>query len=213
METIRPEELFMSIDQGNLEYVLDDYGVYWYDYEKLIKMLYVTSNQAFKLYNYLDNSDKKIINVISRFKSNPQDKRFITTRAACDIINKQHSVGNDIIMKILKNESTHMNDYSDFNREIENIITFNDYGDVVHVCQSIRKLIETDVYKETMDKYDSNYDKEKEELLDLIRDEIYYYGDIDEVECKLKKKDKITEIKCIKNYESTCPSWIKDVVK
>ena len=98
MNTIKPEELYMSMEDGNLEYFIDDNGIYWYDYDKLIKLLHVTSNQADKLYNYLEDHNKNIFNILSRFKSEDQQKRFVTTEAVCEIINKQSERGNCILL-------------------------------------------------------------------------------------------------------------------
>ena len=213
MNIIRPEELYMSLEDGNLEYFIDDNGIYWYDYDKLIKLLHVTSNQADKLYNYLEDHNKNIFNILYRFKSEDQQKRFVTTEAVCEIINKQSERGNGILLKILNNESREDVDYSDFNREFNQMIKMKEQGNIVYACQSIKRLTEMDVYKDTMDKYDPNYDKEKEELIDLIREDVYEFGDIDDCEFKLNKIENDKEIVYKKLNTSSLPSWYRDVVK
>ena len=213
MNIIRPEELYMSMEDGNLEYFIDDNGIYWYDYDKLIKLLHVTSNQADKLYNYLEDHNKNIFNILSRFKSEDQQKRFVTTEAVCEIINKQSERGNGILLKILNNESRKDVDYSDFNREFNQMIKMKEQGNIVYTCQSIKRLTEMDVYKDTMDKYDPDYDKEKEELIDLIREDVYEFGDMDDCEFKLNKIENDREIVYKKLNTSSLPVWYRNVIK
>ena len=213
MNTIRPEELYMSIEDGNLEYFIDDNDVYWYDYDKLIKLLRVSSRHSDNIYKILDEHNKNIFHILSRFKSQGQDKRFVTTEAVCEIINKQSERGNDILLKILNNESSDNIDYSDFNREFNQMIKMKEQSNIVYACQSIKRLTEMDVYKDTMDKYDPNYDKEKEELIDLIREDVYEFGDMDDCEFKLNKIENDREIVYKKLNTSSLPVWYRNVIK
>lgn len=213
MNTIRPEELYMSMDDGNLEYFIDDNSVYWYDYDKLIKLLRVSSRYSDSIYKNLDEYNKNIFHILSRFKSQGQDKRFVTTKAVCEIINKQSERGNSILLKILNNESSDNIDYSDFNREFNQMIKMKEQGNIVYACQSIKRLTELDVYKDTMDKYDPSYDKEKEELIDLIREDVYEFGDIDDCEFKLNKIENDREIVYKKLNTSSLPVWYRNVIK
>lgn len=213
MNTIRPEELYMSMDDGNLEYFIDDNSVYWYDYDKLIKLLRVSSRYSDNIYKNLDDCDKNIFNILSRFKSEDQQKRFVTTKAVCEIINKQSERGNSILLKILNNESSDNIDYSDFNREFNQMIKMKEQGNIVYACQSIKRLTELDVYKDTMDKYDPGYDKEKEELIDLIREDVYEFGDMNDCEFKLNKIENDREIVYKKLNTSSLPVWYRNVIK
>ena len=93
------------------------------------------------------------------------------------------------------------------------MIKMKEQGNIVYACQSIKRLTEMDVYKDTMDKYDPDYDKEKEELIDLIREDVYEFGDIDDCEFKLNKIENDKEIVYKKLNTSSLPSWYRDVVK
>lgn len=223
METIRPEELYVSLDHGGLEYIVDDSGVYWYDYDKLMKILFISSNQKEKYYNFINDYDKCIFNVLSKFKSQDQRKRFITTKAVCSIINKQNERGNEILLKIINNESNDSYEHLEFKEELKQLYTNIEMCNDVYVCQSIHKLSNMNHYKEIMDKYDSNYDKEKEELIDLLREDLYNYDDyIDEVEITMVTRRNEDDFYFKQNYYekrkkenkcSTAPSWLKNVVK
>ena len=220
METIRPEELFMSIEDGGLEYFVDGNGVYWYDYEKLMNMLFVTSSQITKMYKHLSDHNKNMLNVLNRINSLCEQKRFITTEAVCDIINKQNQRANGILLKILNNESSQVIDYKDYNTELDNLVHMIDNKNHVGVCQSIQKITKTKMFKDTMDKCDMTYNKELEDTLDVIRDEIFDYmydeNDSRYNEC-IEHLDRDLKQVMYKKHkklktESTCPSWLRELV-
>ena len=99
-------------------------------------------------------------------------------------------------------------------KKISDSIENNDYEEVAYQTYMISK---TESAREILDKR-GIINKEAEELIDFLRDDIYEYWDcFDEVLIPLTKRpdyeEKRTTIKHKKNTKPTYPEWLGKVVK
>lgn len=94
---------------------------------------------------------------------------------------------------------------------LKDSINRGDYQDLVYYSY---KIVNTKSAREFLDDR-GVIDKDVEELLDLIRADIVYYNNLNEIEMTLiNDEEDFTQVKYTKNNkESTCPSWLRDIVK
>ena len=99
----------------------------------------------------------------------------------------------------------------EYMRLLKDSIDRADYQDSVYYSY---KIINTKSAREFLDKRDV-IDKDVEDLIDLIREDIVYYNDLDEIEMTLINEEReFTKVTYTKNdKESTCPSWLRNCVK
>ena len=122
---------------------------------------------------------------------------------------------------IINNESTISIDYIEFENELKYLEQKLQYEDYVEIVQTMKDISTSDIFKDTLCKYNRKYKRENEDLIDEFRNYIYddYYDDI-EIDVKLTKRkddeldvEKEIKYKRTKNTKSTCPSWLKEIVK
>ena len=65
MKTIKPEKLYIN-DDYQIKYHIDEFGVYWYNYKDLIKVLLITSRKSDQIYrDWLNENDKTWFNELN----------------------------------------------------------------------------------------------------------------------------------------------------
>lgn len=218
MKTIKPEKLYIN-DDYQIKYHIDEFGVYWYNYKDLIKVLLITSRKSDQIYrDWLNENDKTWFNELNILNNETGGEKYITTEAVCKLINRNNARANGILITILNNETKHEEEFSDFKNELCSLKMSINNDNYVNVATTIKDITQSNAYRDLMNKYDPNYDKEKEEMIDFIRDDIYEYWDcFDEVLIPLTKRpdyeEKQTTIKHKKNSKPTHPEWLGKVVK
>lgn len=214
----------------NFNYWVDMNNEYWYSYNDICSLIGINERDAKnKFYNVPD--DKKCTCMDSNQYDNygekrPQSTDYITSDAAHNIIEKHTmyiSKRNNAIIKILNNLEFVGHSYEVYHddedlkariKKMKDSIENEDYEEIAYQSYMISK---TDSIREILDKR-GIINKEVEEMFDFLRDDIDEYWDcFDEIFIPLNKKSdeehKGTTIKYKKNKESTCPKWIRDIIK
>lgn len=221
MKNIVSEKLYLHEVEGYIRYYVDEDNIYWYNYDELTDMLSFTTRAKDDIYKHLNNNEKIVYNDSNYINGESKWSRFITTNMLSMIINRNNKRANNILKTIINNESTVSIDYIEFENELKYLEQKLQSDDYVGIVQSIRDISISDTFKDTLCKYDRSYKRENEDLIDEFRNYIYdaYYDDI-QINVKLTKRkdnelDEEKEIKYKRNKDkkSTCPSWLKEIVK
>lgn len=175
MKTIIPEELFISQRVGVMEKHVDENNVRWYDFEKLVNSLNIKYSWAKELYNEIEDYNKDIFEVLNKYGES-EEKRFITSEAMCKLLNSAREslmVVNDFLNAIIKDEKYESEDYDIYEQQKKMIAKAIDSHNDEDICKAARRITQTDVYKNTLDKLDPTFDREIEDAVNEIRDYLY----------------------------------------
>ena len=220
MGIIKTDKVYLKSVGEHIKHYEDEQGIHWYDYQHICSLILLTSKERDNVFkNWLHDNEKAIFNV----NSEQYRTRFISSDGLSRIINRNYERGNRILKDIINTEiSQGFYTKTEFDmcldelgRKIKNSGP-REYVDIVQDIVDIQKL---DDFKETRIKYDKSYDKDKEELIDQIREELYnpslLIDDYDEMEITLcKRKDDVTETStCIKTKDTDYPEWIRNINK
>jgi hypothetical protein len=195
---------------------------FWYSYQDLCKQVGLNENIAHTWLNRdIAESDKIVFEDRNNYDKHgiqhttPMD--FVTSEVAHMIV-KQHSdyvtARDKNILKAINNLEYRCDENYDELKEMSDLIinSFNkcDYEEAICQCYD---FINTDCARNVLEQRDKIV-KEKEELLDMIRYELYD-DDYEEIIMKPKSNNETKVFKKRHKYngESTCPSWIRNIVK
>ena len=215
-----------NFDQGifgiNFRYHIDENGQYWYNFDDIVEVLALKWRVANKIYDDMINEEDKIIfedsnnkntNFVSSIKY-----RFITSEAF-DIILKNNS---ERIKQV--REAKLRLEFVDYRKELKedidrlNKLAASPLEDLLEIARKVDKVYNSEPIKEILIK-DKNLDPSKEKLIEEFREDVYEYMDEEtyDVEVQfIKKRPEYnnTQVRYRKHkIESTCPSWLKEVVK
>ena len=207
-----------NCENMNFRYYVDTQDIWWYCYEDICNYLELNGSIVKHLYKHkIKDEDKKSCNDLN---SN-LELQFISSNAVRYLVNRN----NQRIKKLLKvmNNIEFVGDAHEVHDDANELkariellnesLKIDDYQEIVYQSYEIAN---SKSGRDILDKA-GIIDKNKEELLDLIREDIYAYDDyIDEVEITLitRKEDMNDTFKqCEYCRESTCPSWLRNCVK
>lgn len=194
---------------------------WWYSYEDVIECLEIPQQKADKMIRYEIPEEEQC----TCYDSNNYDIHGV-----------QHTIprqfiSSEMVRQLIKRNNERNNSFIKFMNNIEyaedSHVVYNEDEEILEMMNKIAKSIEDKDYeeffyqsykvnqtqssRETLDRLEV-INKEKEGLIDLIREDLYYYDEVIGYTAKLKKKDREVKIKYKKNQESTCPSWIRDLI-
>ena len=176
MKTIIPEELFISQRVGVMEKHIDENGVRWYDFEKVIETLNWNVRWSDNLYKEIEDYNKDMFEVLTKTGRN-HNKRFITSEAMCKLLNNArrdvNEIFDDFLKAVIEDEKHDSMDYDLYEQQVEILSNAINSHDDEFICKAARQIAQTDVYKNTLDKVDPTFDKEIEDAVDKIRESIY----------------------------------------
>ena len=215
MMEIKPERLYRNMDEYIRFYKEND-NMYWYNYRDLISALYITSRKADEIYKEWLNEDEKTwfneINLNGRY----DPTKYVSSNGMYRILDRNNQRVNEIVKLIISNETRNDDEYIDFKNDINNLTNQMDKADVnidfVNVAMTVKKIYESESCRDILDKA-GIIDKEKEYIIDEFRYDLYDV-DCDEVEWTVvKREDDFKTVNYRRNKTSTCPTWLKNVVK
>ena len=205
-------------EEVEFRYYVDTQDVWWYCYEDICNYLELKGAITKNLYKYKINEKDKIN--CNDLNSN-MELQFISSNAVRYLVNRN----NQRIKKLLKvmNNIEFVGDAHEIHDDANELkariellnesLKIDDYQEILYQSYEI---VNSKSGRDILDKA-GIIDKDKEELLDLIRSDIYEYDDyIDDVEVTLitRKENMNDTFKQYEyNKESTCPSWLRNVVK
>ena len=214
-----------NFDQGifgiNFRYHIDENGQYWYNFDDIVEVLALKWRVANKIYDDMINEEDKIVFEDSNGKNtnfvSSAEYRFITSESFDMLLDHETERIKQVREAKLRLE------FVDYRKELKedidklNKLAESPLEDLLEIARRIDKVYNSDPIKEILIK-DKNLDPSKEKLIEEFREDVYEYMDEEtyEIEIQLikKKSDCDKQIRYRKHkIESTCPSWLKDVVK
>lgn len=201
-------------------YHIDENGQYWYNFEDIVGVLALKWRVANKIYETMIDEKDKIIfsdsNNDCKIGCN-LDFKFITSESFDMLLDHETERIKQVREAKLRLE------FIDYRKELKedidklNKLAESPLEDLLEIARRIDKVYNSEPIKEILIK-DKNLDLSKEKLIEEIREDIYEYMDEEtyEVEMQLikKKSDCDKQVRYRKHkVESTCPSWLKSVVK
>jgi hypothetical protein len=159
-----------------MEKHVDENNVRWYDFEKLVNSLNIKYSWADKLYKQIEDYNKDIFEVLNKY-GRSEEKRFITSEAMCKLLNNArrdvNELFDDFLKAIIEDEKQDSMDYDLYEQQVEILSNAVNSDDDEFICKAVRQIVQTDVYKNTLDKLDPTFDREIEEAVDKIRESLY----------------------------------------
>lgn len=218
METIiKSKEFTHGVYEIGWRYHQDELGVYWYNYSDVIDVIKLKWKEACKLYEeFLSDNEKFIFEDCNNNHHNYVETQFISSNGFDRLLQHENERNNTIRKIKLEMECKEFDD--DLKQEVNNlqrlvnepIMDFNKIG------HSVDKLWHMKSVQQGM-----GLDSEKEELLESIRQDVYSFDYIDAMdivfEIKKRPEDELEAKEVLYQRqipkESSCPSWLKDVIR
>lgn len=195
-------------------YVDNETGVWWYAFMDVLNSINFSRRAGEKHYYKIDDCDKCNFydkGFINDYGENmPSERSFISYNALMNLLNRNFKRMNAFAKVVNKlygyKEIKSSND--GIEEAVCNLRHCYDTGDLEGIFIEAEKLVNSEVGMVMLNK-----DKDKEELVNEWS-EALYNDEIDEV--IMKRKDE--EVKIYKknpnyNGQSTCPSWLRSIVK
>lgn len=199
------------------EYFIQN-GEIWYKYDDVtynIKLGYKDYNTE-RVYENLNDNEKGLFEAKNKY-GEYDDTRFINSTAHYRLISRNEEyikqyrssiLGFEKEKGFITTEDSNSHCVKTIITQLEKAIESDDNEYIKSCSQALLQSPKIQKLK--------NSKPEKEELIDKISEAIYEYDDIDEVEFTMRKKNneerKIFYKRC-KGQETTCPSWLKDVIR
>lgn len=219
METmIKSKEFVHGMYEIGWRYHQDETGVYWYNYSDVIDVIQLKWKEACKLYEeFLKDNEKFTFEDCNNAHYNYVETQFISSDGFDRLLQHENERNNKIRKIKLEMECKEFDD--DLKQEVDNLqrLVNEPLMDFNKIGHSVDKLWHMKSVQQGM-----GLNPEKEELLEDIRDEVYSFEDIDAIDLifEMNKKpgadnQELREIlyQRHKGQESTCPSWLKDVIR
>ena len=218
---IKSEWYIDTEDYMNFRYYLDNDGL-WFNYKDMYDRLYVSGRKADGFYKDLYEGNKRIYKDLNESVDKSDNIKFINLAGLQQIEQKvterfgllyKHI---NLLGRQLNLENNNIVDNISFKNKVDMILTevYSEENDYDKLANYAKALCES---KEIQKMKNRKYDVDKEELIDMIIEDIYAYDDyIDEVEMTLiTRKEDMNDT--FKQYEycreSSCPSWLVKCVK
>ena len=214
-----------NFDQGifgiNFRYHIDENGQYWYNFDDIVEVLALKWRVANKIYDDMINEEDKIL-----FEdSNDKNTNFVSSTAYRFITSESFDMLLDHETERVKQvrEAKLRLEFIDYRKELKedidrlNKLATSPLEDLIEIARKVDKVYNSEPIKEILIK-DKNLDPSKEKLIEEFREDVYEYMDEEtydvEVQFIKKRPEYNKHIRYRKHkIESTCPSWLKDVVK
>lgn len=204
-------------------YVDNETGTWWYAFMDVLNSINFSRKAGEKYYYEIDDCDKYDFydkGFIDAYGDNhPSERSFISYNALMNLLDRNLKRMNAFAKVVNKvygyKEIKSSNDGVE--EAVLNMQHCFETGDLEGVFIEADKLVNSEVGMVMLNK-----DKEKEELINRFREDIYSFDYIDAVDVifEMKKKPgtddpEIRELlyQKHKGQESTCPSWLREVIR
>ena len=224
IKQINSEWFISEVNYVNFRYFLDDDGI-WFNYKDLYDILYISGRKAEGLYNDLCEGNRRIYKDFNPLTNSHDEFKYINLSGLQEI-DKQVKEKFDIIYRNI-NMLTNQLGLCDYNKNnlvfkthVDMVLTEinsdeRDYDRLAFYAKSVCESKEVQKLKHR------KYDSQKEEIIEEFRNDIYD-SDVDEITWNVVKRrdndefeetEKLYKKNRAENKESTCPSWLRYVVK
>lgn len=207
MVEIIMNNVYVNTIEGSIKHHKDELGNHWYDYRDLCDEVLIPDRERKNIfYNWIDECDRKEV----RFDCSLV--KLISAEGFRQIIERNFERGMKIY-KDLINLEFRGEEFDNLKDKFDELGKAISNGDVMEIFNNF-ELIHSDVeYKEALCNYNPNFNMYNEAVIENIRYEMYN-DQTDEIILKKKGCDQVIFKKNPKyNGQSTCPSWLRDVVK
>ena len=218
-------ENYKDWDLGiEFKYFVDEYNNFWYNFEDVCKILdlkYMSMKANSILENVVNENNKmtcRVLNYRNKYNEEREIARdFVTSEAIRELLERYKMKLNGLVSAINTIESNFMvqqhEGFEEWSKQVEVLNDSINKKDACAIAIQAQRLSNMNVSRDILDEV-GYLDKEKEELVDILRYEVYSY-DPEYVEVTLAKrvKEDEAESKTLPLLKSTCPEWLMDVVK
>ena len=215
---IKSENYDFGVYGISWKYHKDEDGVYWYKFDDVVNAMKLKWKVACKLYNeFLTDAEKFTFNDCNNNHYNYVETNFISSTGFDRLLQHEDERNNTIRKVKLQMECKEFDE--NLTNEVDSLyrlihqplVDYKLVGEAVNRIHSMETI-----------QYSLGLDPEKEELLGDIREEVYNLDEIDAVDIifEMKKKPEAdnSEYRELlyqkhRGQESTCPSWLKDIIR
>ena len=212
-------------DYMSFRYYLDNDGL-WFNYKDLYKLLYISGRKAEGMYNDLYEGNKKIYKELDCVTQIVERIQFINLAGVKQIEQRNTErfgllyKNINLLGQQLDLENPNVTNNIVFNSHVDMVLTEinsgeKDYDRLAFYAKSVCDSKEVQKLK------CRGYDSEKEEIIEEFRNDIYD-NDVEEISWNVVKRrnndefeetEKLYKKNRAENKESSCPSWLRYVVK
>ena len=190
-------------------YHQDENNVYWYNFDDVVDMLALKWKVGCKLYDeFLYGNEKIMFEDCNNSHKTYEETRFISSSGFDRLLNHENERHKQVRSAKLRLECRELND--ELIAEVDKLysLSHSPLQDYEAIGNSINKLYQLDSVQHAL-----GLESDKEELVNEWRESLYN-DEVDEVIMK-RKNEEVKIYKKNPNYngQSTCPSWLRSIVK
>ena len=164
------------------KYFVNAQDVWWYCFDDIVEFIHMNENYANSLYNSLPDDEKEMFGDHNNYNTygyrELKPRRFVTSEVVRQFIERNNQ-RNNILIKTMNNlefkEDAHEKYFEDdeLANSIEKLHTALHNKDYEEMANQIYDIYHSETTYDILDKFKEGFDKEKEKVVDKIRDEIY----------------------------------------
>lgn len=212
-------------DYMSFRYYLDNDGL-WFNYKDLYELLYISGRKAEGMYNDLYEGNRRIYKDFNPLNNSHDEMQFINLAGVKQIEQRNTErfgllyKNINLLGQQLDLENPNVTNNIVFNSHVDMVLTEinsgeKDYDRLAFYAKSVCESKEVQKLK------CRGYDSEKEEIIEEFRNDIYD-NDVEEISWNVVKRrnndefeetEKLYKKNRAENKESSCPSWLRYVVK
>jgi hypothetical protein len=228
-DTIESKNIQTGVYDISWDYHIDEYGRYWYKFDDIIELLRLWKYSC-DIYEDIPSDEKMIFNVMAGYHDNYVRTKFISSKAFDELIIAESDRNEQIrCVKWHLESGNSQPEFTDIVTKLNIAINKSFLSrNPKEISQIIDKLQQSDYVRQL-----NGISEEQGNLIDYLSDAVInnalldftiddskmdYTMDYDylEEQPKLNKKEVVIKDKVRyrknENQESTCPSWIKELI-
>ena len=222
-------ERYVNKIRVTYKYWVSESDIWWYSYDDIIEFLNLSEKYAIRVYDELNDYDKTMCydgTVFDKYGNNrSQLKRWVTSDAIRKIVQRNNDRGNALIksmnnLEFVEDAHCRYNDGLELRSRIDNMCASCQSGDYEVGVSQMYRIINSESGRDMLDKL-GIINKKVETKVDEYRNSLLIDDYEDDFEPMTKRDDAPDEEQRRLLYKkhraegkkSTCPTWLKDVLR
>ena len=215
MNQVILDKVYVKTMERTIKRFKDEFGNYWYDYRDLCgEVLIPDRERNYIFYNWVNEDER----CEASLEGNRSLVKYVSAEGFKRIIERNYQRGMWIYNDLVNSEFKE-SEYKNLNNKLKDLSNMIDNnGNVTDIVNTVNNIYQDKEYKDLLYQFNPCLDREKDMLAEMIRYDLYMDEDYSEVKMT-KKKDNGEEREILykkykqNNAPSTCPSWIREVIK
>lgn len=180
--TSKNHEEFIEGVLVSYKYFVNAQDVWWYCFDDIVEFTHMNENYANNLYSRLSDSEKETFADYNNYNAygyrESKPRRFVTSEVVRQFIERNNQ-RNNVLIKSMNNlefkEDAHEKYFEDdeLADSIEKLHTALHNKDYEEMANQIYDIYHSETTYDILDKFKEEFDKEKEKVVDEIREKIY----------------------------------------